>query len=153
MKIVRSQLSVVRFQLLVSWLQLVVCGRVRAPKDSQLTPDNGQLTPVLLHVSCHVAIKNNPDIHRSVDPLDLFERVRIGDFHLHAEVLLLIDEDWFGEPEGSHWRWFTMSCEVSIFRVGTGAGREEPGWHLDHDLLADVERGDGVVDQLADDGA
>ena len=40
---------------------------------------------------------------------------------------------------------------LASFRVWAGAGRKEPGRHLNHDLFADVEGGDGVVDQLADD--
>ena len=41
-----------------------------------------------------------------------------------------------------------VKCPLSEW---AGAGREKPGWHLDHDLLANIECGDGVVDQLADD--
>ena len=34
--------------------------------------------------------------------------------------------------------------------VGSGACGKEPSRHLDHDLFAHVERGNGVVDDLTD---
>ena len=44
-------------------------------------------------VAGHVSVEHDPDKQWAVDFLDFLESVRIGDFNLDAEVLLLVDEE------------------------------------------------------------
>src|SRR6187399_2987329 len=104
----------------------------------------------LLDVAHHVAVEHDPHIERPVDPLDLGQDLLVGHLDLDAEVLLLVDVDRLGEAERGHRRGFAMTHERGALRVRAGATREEPGGHLDHDLLADEQRRDGVEDDLAD---
>src|SRR6185436_5414491 len=56
--------------------------------------------PRLLDVAHHVAVEHDPHVERAVDLLDFGQLVLVGDFDLHAEVLLLVDVDRLGEAEG-----------------------------------------------------
>src|SRR6185503_7610265 len=104
----------------------------------------------LLDVAHHVAVEHHPHVERAVDLLDLGELVLVRNLDLHAEVLLLVDVDRLGEAEGCQGRRLAVADELRALGVSAGATGEEPGGHLDHDLLAHVERGDGVEDDAAD---
>src|SRR5262245_38380618 len=105
----------------------------------------------LLHVAHHVAVQENPNEERTVDLLEVLEDVGVGYLDLDPEVLLLVDVDGLGEPKRGCRRRLAVGRELA-FGVRTGPRGEQPGRGLDHDLLADVERRDGVVEKATDDG-
>src|SRR5215468_59195 len=105
---------------------------------------------ILLNVASHIAIQHHPNLEWPVDLLNLFERVGVRRLDLDAEVLLLVNVDRLGEAESGRRRRLAVRGELARFGIGARAGREEPRRHRNHDLLADEESGDGVVNQLAD---
>src|SRR6516225_8402046 len=106
-------------------------------------------TTALLHVAGHVSVQHDPNEERPVDPLQLFEYIGVRYLDFHPKVLLPVDEDRLGEPEGSQGGRLSVRAESGPFRVGAGACREEPRGHLNHDLFAYIKSRDGVVDDLA----
>ena len=121
-------------------------GRARSARPHR--PRGGA---ALLHVSRHVTVDHNPDEKRPIELLQVAQNVALGYFDLNAKVLLSIDEDRLSESERRLRARFAMCCDLAVLGVRPGAAGKEPGRHLDHDLLADEERGDGIVDELADD--
>src|SRR3990172_1695819 len=83
----------------------------------------------LLHVADHVAVQNDPREKRTVDLLNLFEHIGIGNLNFHPKILLLVDEDRFGKAERGHGVRLPMGRKFCRFRERTRPRREKPGRH------------------------